>query len=774
MGWTIFDPSLLATSSMDGGVTMKDSDVVVEVRNSALVRLGQILPEELRLSIMHTTNGVGEWTLTLPYEHRLRAELQKPGAGIVVLRGDGREIFSGPMTNPTLTATRDDPLGTVVIKGISDDVILQDALAFPVPGEPDVRKQKQAYDTRSGAIESLMHAFVKANIGPGAHPSRRKANLAFGTDGGRGEVIKKSARFETLGALLTELADISDINFRVIQRGSSIVFETYEVVDRSSTIRLDVMNGTLASQEVGFTAPTATRAVVAGAGDLTKRQFLEVTSKDTADMEFLWGRRIERMLDERTTDDPRDLKVKGDELLAKEGVTNVSIRVVPMDEETMVFGTEWDLGDRVAVTASETEFSSTVVGMVMRVDTEGIRYGAMIGDPALVDSKLRGLLSDLKKRVAGLEIGIGKRPREVGGPLTGSLTEALKQFDDILTYGSANVIVMGGSAAEGVGAPSIRGTWIEAARRRLRTWNFLNNGVVPTPLDTCFVRPGYSAGAPAPYTSGVSVSQNTAAGFGGLSVNIGPGGSLVIPGLTFDYVKLHFMGASGASLKLSTPNGTLSVSGSTGTTITPETANKPQVSTLGVWNASSLAWSRQGNVSLKVENIGSAPCMVACLIPRFLEADLRLYNYARSGATLEDYISSPWAASHWEWARTLEHEHAIWLAGRAEMASLSPDQWGDLLVRLLDRQEGEIGKVPTTIYHWVERADAASPFMFRLFEDAAYAALKDRTDVSLVFLSDSLPGEADARQTWLNKTTYAPTPGGHVLLGQRVASFFMQ
>lgn len=752
---------------------MKDTDLVLEVRDKSLARLGQILPEELTFSCMDLANGVGEWTLELPYEHRLRPALQRPGAGIILVQSDGREVFSGPMTNPVLTADRDDPEGTVTIKGVSDDIVLQDALAFPTPTSADVTKQKKPYDTRTGSIESLMHAFVSANIGPNAPTARRKAGLMLGPNGNRGEVIKKSARFETLGALLSELADISDLGFRVIQRGKVLTFETYEVVDRSRTIRLDAANGTLASQEVGFLAPTVTRAVVAGAGDLAKRQFMEVQAADISALEAEWGRRIERLLDERTTDDPRDLKVKGDEILAKEGTTQVSIRVIPLDEETMVFGKDWGLGDKVSVTASETEFSSAVTGVLMRIDKGGLRLGAMIGDLTAIDGKMKGLLSDLKKRVTGLEIGVGKRPREVGGPLTGSLTEALKQFDDMVSTNSTTILVMGDDAAEGKGAPYVSNQWHEVVRRRLRSWNFLNNGTLPPPLDTCYVRPGWSAGVPTRTSFAGSASINTNYGAGGLSANLGPGGAFQFQNCSYDYVKVHFQGQTGAAIELFVNGEKMTPMKDHKSVITSDLANKPHSAIYETRDSGGRVVRREG-VTLTVRNAGTAPCVVPFIVPRFGTSDLRLFNMARAGSTLESYMSSSWADSHWTWAKEVEHEHVIWITGRNDMANLSPDQWGDALVRVLDRQDAELGAIPTTIFHWVERANAASPFMFRLFEDAAYEALKDRKDTSLVFLSDYLPAEDEPRQTWLDRTTFAPTPGGHSLLASRVSNFFTQ
>src|SRR5690606_29638155 len=108
-----------------------------------------------------------------------------------------------------------------------------------------------------------MHGFVANNVGPNAPAGRRHPKLDMGPMLNRGRNVKKSARFPVLGNLLSELAPLADMGFRIVQQGSRLVFETYQVEDRSKLVRLDIRNGTAAAEEVQTAGPTATRVIVA-------------------------------------------------------------------------------------------------------------------------------------------------------------------------------------------------------------------------------------------------------------------------------------------------------------------------------------------------------------------------------------------------------------------------------------------------------------------------------------------------------------------------------
>ncbi|MEU8327305.1 hypothetical protein [Micromonospora sp. NPDC048839] len=389
---------------------MKLADITVEARDRDLKRLGLIRPEELDLDLSDLHNGIGNWKLTLAAEHPLAGALRQPGSGIIVT-GPTDVLLSGPVVKPENQATSTDPYGTVTVEGVDDTVLLADALAYPQPANPDPTKQTLANDTRTGNVESLMHAFVNANIGPGAPSERRAAGLmasklTMGANLGRGPVTTKSARFPVLGNLLSELAATANLGFRIVQRGNVLVFETYAVADRSREIRLDIRNNTLAGHRVAISPPASTRAIVAGQNEGVDRQFLQVTTADSLAGESDWGRRIERFVDQRNTNVVDELRQAGLERLADDAAAILAVQAVPMEDSGMDFGVHWGVGDKVGVVVEGQELSTVVTGYVLKVNREGFRLGALIGDPSGFDRT-----ASMEKRVQGAEVRLSSLER---------------------------------------------------------------------------------------------------------------------------------------------------------------------------------------------------------------------------------------------------------------------------------------------------------------------------------------------------------------------------
>lgn len=388
---------------------MRLRDLTVEVRDKHLNRVGIVRPEELVLELEDHFNNVGTWKLTLAAEHPLATELRSPGAGVIIT-GPVDILMSGPATKSEYASTPTDPGGSIVFEGISDTHILSDYLSFPDPTNIDPTTQTLSHDVRTGAVESIMHEYVHANAGPGAPQSRRHPYLLMGADAGRGPVVTKSPRFPVLGELLTELATLAGLGFRVVQRDSFLYFETYQVTDRSAYVRLDVLNNTLSGAKVAVTPATATRVIVAGQGEMTDRQFREVTTEESLASEELWGRRIEVFKDQRNTNEEGELDDSGLEILRDRGFTSVAAQAVPMEDSEVQFGIDWGMGDRVSVIVEGQELTSTVTGMALKADADGFRVGALLGDPSGfdVDATYSQRIRSTEARVSALERNEGQ------------------------------------------------------------------------------------------------------------------------------------------------------------------------------------------------------------------------------------------------------------------------------------------------------------------------------------------------------------------------------
>jgi len=356
--------------------------------------------------------GVGSWELRVPAEHPMAAALRVRGSGIIVR--DGVEtVFSGRMRRAVKVQDAGDPVGTWLFTGVDDQAVLWASLAFPDPAHA-VGAQGYAYDFRVGDAESVIKAFVDANIGGSATLARGYSWLSTGPDLGRGATVSGSARFDVLGELCASLATLGGVGFRSVQVGAGVVVECYEPADKRKMIRLSVENDTLTSTEWGHEAPTVTRAVIAGQGEGVDRTFIERTSSIAEDSEDQWGMRFETFKDQRNTNDVGELEQAGDELLLDGAGTATTVQFTAADFGNMRFRRDWFLGDLVTVVVDGVEASAVIAQVAVSVSSAGVIVQASLGDPSGFSFEARVVreLNKTKARVALLE-----RSAEVARPM---------------------------------------------------------------------------------------------------------------------------------------------------------------------------------------------------------------------------------------------------------------------------------------------------------------------------------------------------------------------
>jgi len=406
---------------------MKITDLVVEVRNAAFERVGQLVPADLvGLTAVLVKNGVGTWSLTLPVGHRMASYLTTPGSGLVI-RTDEGTLISGPTTEIITLQESADPQGTYRISGVDDSIILEERLAYPTPSVADVSAQTTAYDVRTESAEDLMKDFVSANIGPSATTERKIDNLTIETSLHRGDTYTISARFDTLQSILESIGDLSGLGFRVEQNGDNIEFQVYEPADLSANIRMDIDNNQLTKTQYAIAHPKATHVIVGGAGVAEDRLFVERTSTESLAAEALWGRRIEMFSDDRGSDIIDDLVQKGDEVLAVNGKTLVSTEIIPNDDLSLRFGIDWNLGDKITAVIGEVETVAVITQVGIRVDADGVRIGATLGQSVDSDFESKIIsnqvsndsrISNLERSTTGYGINTAYQPE--GGTIGGT------------------------------------------------------------------------------------------------------------------------------------------------------------------------------------------------------------------------------------------------------------------------------------------------------------------------------------------------------------------
>jgi microcystin-dependent protein len=395
-----------------GSKPIRPEDLLVEFRDKDLIRRGSIPVNDLKLKFQPVYNGVGSWLLTLPAEHRAVPYLRAPGAGIIITNlVNGEILMSGSTSKPSKKATISDPRGMVTIAGLDDNRLAFDARAFPLPTSSNVATQTVSHDVRTGLGSTIMRQYVNANIGPASPVGRRgssmRNHIVLGPDPAVGLSTTQRARFDNLGDLLNKIAaEAGGVGWRIVQVGDTLEFQTYEPIDRSAFIRLDVVNGTLQETNVEVAPPEVTRPIVAGQGEGAERQFVQVTTTESEAAEDDWGLIIEDFKDQRNTGVETELIDSGLGDLHERGFTKIAVKAVPSNDQTMIFLTDFFLGDRVAIVIDGQEQpNSNITEAAIVIDETGMKTAVAIGDVADFDSDsaLRQTVNDTQRRVDSLE-----------------------------------------------------------------------------------------------------------------------------------------------------------------------------------------------------------------------------------------------------------------------------------------------------------------------------------------------------------------------------------
>ena len=385
---------------------MRVEDLVVEVRDRSLDRIGVIPVQDLvGATFVVRYNNVGTWSVTVPYNNRLGEFLRLPGYGIVVTGPGNQVLISGPTLTAKLEQTQDNTDGTWLIEGSSDDIILSERLAYPTPSTADVTAQTSGYDIRTGPAETVIKEYIDVNMGPSAPAERTISYLNIEADAARGTTLAATARFNQIQDLIYDLAQVGELGYKVTQQNGNLVFSMYQPLDRSELVRMDIQNRKLSSSTYSYGTAKVTRAIVAGRGEAENRIFIERSNTDSLNAEVDWNRRIEVFKDARQSEDTDALNTAGDELLVDLGKTITEMSVTPSDDQTMIYGTDWNLGDRVTVVANQIETTAVVTEVGIQIAADGVRVGATVGTPVGIEfeSKVLAKQQNHEDRISNLE-----------------------------------------------------------------------------------------------------------------------------------------------------------------------------------------------------------------------------------------------------------------------------------------------------------------------------------------------------------------------------------
>ncbi|WNO28732.1 minor tail protein [Microbacterium phage FlameThrower] len=335
-------------------------------------------------------------------------------------------VYSGRMRSARLSQDAADPKGTWLITGVHDNVIAAATTVFPDPAH-DADEQTASHWELSAAGETVMKEAVRLNAGVGALPDRRYTWLLVKPNLLRGANVKTSSRFDALGDLLTSLGTAAGLGWRFAQNGDFVEFDVYEPADKTKLVRLDIRNGGVESNELGFTAPSATRVMVMGQGEGAERTILPVTTPEAEAEAEEWGIRWESTKDQRQTDDPVELEQAGLELVTEQGVTVNSLKVVPSDSPRMRLGVDWYIGDRITAVVEGQETTALVTQVATSISSAGVIRQATVGDPTgfSFDAKVASKVKDVERRIGQVErlVGQGTAWDDVAGKPVGAFAE---------------------------------------------------------------------------------------------------------------------------------------------------------------------------------------------------------------------------------------------------------------------------------------------------------------------------------------------------------------
>lgn len=361
------------------------------------------------LNLTPRFNQPGSWDVTVPIDSREADALAAARAGLVVWRGDDRQVLSGPVTQLTVDpSTGAGKKPNLHAWGLSDDYWPETRVACPVPGGPPYTSA--AEDVFTGAAESALKHYVDVNVGFSATPARHVYQYAVVVDSGRGLSGTWRGRWQSLGDLLRSIAiDGGGLGFRTQQQvftgfGTFVVFDVYQPVDRSADVQFAAELGNLQAGSYTAKAPTASHAYALGSGSGAGRLVAEDEDDPSV---FSWWR-VETAVDQSNLSDAGELAMAAQRAVTQ-GAAQSVVKLVPtLDAGPARWPDDFDLGDTVSAWVNGVRVVDVVRELAITVTKDGEVVVPTIGPVGAQGANEPWFLSDLRSlrsRVNQLERG---------------------------------------------------------------------------------------------------------------------------------------------------------------------------------------------------------------------------------------------------------------------------------------------------------------------------------------------------------------------------------
>jgi len=311
---------------------------------------------ELTVVERYVSNGAASWLLSGPSEH---LSVFTPGMGCI-LDDDSEYVVSGQATSfqRSYRVEGRRAVDTTTIGFVGDADEAWSRLLWPDPSHPLTGTPSNfstIYDERTGARESLLLAYIAADLGPAAPiAARRLADLLLPADLGRGGSTTYQARMNILGDVVAELAEAADLDVRIEHDESTGEPRLAVVVDQVVDVSDDVVfgsadaaraTGVVTAWSYDMSAPEFTDAILFSAGDLESREASRFTDEAAV---ARWGRRRERLIEQGYTDDLSAITDAAAKAL-QDGASPVSIALQVADAGDAIYRDTYRLGYRVGI-----------------------------------------------------------------------------------------------------------------------------------------------------------------------------------------------------------------------------------------------------------------------------------------------------------------------------------------------------------------------------------------------------------------------------------------
>lgn len=300
----------------------------------------------------------GTWEITLPVGHWAARALEEEGSGLVFRpAAHGAVIASGDWE--TAVESTDGVRQLVTYAGNVDDDRLNDEVAWPDPAHDlnDATGNNpvpDAADVRTGPAETVLKAFITANVGSTAtsvQTARFWPWLQVPASTALGGTVTLKGQFDPLFDIGQQAAAPSTgITWQIRQQASGLLrLVVRQRADVSADVVFSHAEGTLGRSEMRRRRPAVTQAI-ASSSSATARLFARST--DTA-AETLWRRRRVSMVDGPSDVIAELIDAAAAAVVAGRQRAGLTCEPVALTGGGPVLGVDYELGDYVsAVTAS--------------------------------------------------------------------------------------------------------------------------------------------------------------------------------------------------------------------------------------------------------------------------------------------------------------------------------------------------------------------------------------------------------------------------------------